>query len=101
VADPNCKDQLLTVLIYFKTVLFSEEVYHMLIDTYHLFVLYIQEVYVLDKLEHAEVEKELLFFTNKFEYEPNKEECSTGSKLYKQNYIQLPMCLACLVKLER
>jgi hypothetical protein len=66
VGDPTNKDQLLNILIYFKCTLISEEVYDKCVEELKLFVLYIQEVMVVDRASHSELEKELLYLVNGF-----------------------------------
>ena len=53
--NPQCKNQLLNVLVYFRNLIISEEFANMLLDSYKLFVLYVQEVIVTEKKFHSEL----------------------------------------------
>ena len=44
----------------------------MLLESYKLFVLYIQEVTVTEIKHHPELEKELLYLVNELDYQPGQ-----------------------------
>lgn len=50
--DQSYSDSILDVIIYFKSVLFTEEFYNLLLQDLQLFVLYIQEVAITSIPNH-------------------------------------------------
>ncbi len=62
------------LVIYFKSGLISEEFYNLFMDNYCLFVLYIQEVIIMNKQKNSCLEKQLLYSMNEFDIIPEEKE---------------------------